>query len=251
MKHIVMFSGGVGSWMTAKRVSERYGVENVVLLFADTRIEDEDLYRFLRDAAANVGAPLVHVADGRDPWKVFHDVKWLGNARIAQCSHLLKQKPCRKWLEANCDAASTVVHVGIDWTEVNRLPAIVEGWKPYGVEALLTVAPLLSKTQIIAALKAEGIVPPRLYGMGFPHNNCGGFCVRAGHAQFKRLLETMPERYAHHEREEERLRKALGKDVAILRDRAGGDTKPLTLKDFRERNQEVDQTDWAGCACFA
>ena len=43
IKHLVMFSGGVGSWAAAKRVVERHGTEGVVLLFADTLIEDEDL----------------------------------------------------------------------------------------------------------------------------------------------------------------------------------------------------------------
>ena len=51
MQHVVMFSGGAGSWMTAKRVAEKHGTDNLILLFADTLIEDEDLYRFLDEAA--------------------------------------------------------------------------------------------------------------------------------------------------------------------------------------------------------
>jgi PP-loop superfamily ATP-utilizing enzyme len=38
--HVVMYSGGVGSWMTAKRLIEERGKKGVVLLFADTLIED-------------------------------------------------------------------------------------------------------------------------------------------------------------------------------------------------------------------
>jgi 3'-phosphoadenosine 5'-phosphosulfate sulfotransferase (PAPS reductase)/FAD synthetase len=63
-----MFSGGVGSWAAARRVVEKHGTEDLVLLFADTLIEDEDTYRFLREAAANVGGQLVEIADGRTPW---------------------------------------------------------------------------------------------------------------------------------------------------------------------------------------
>jgi hypothetical protein len=58
MKHVVMFSGGIGSWGAAKRVAASHGTECMTLLFADTKIEDPDLYRFLTDAAANIGAPL-------------------------------------------------------------------------------------------------------------------------------------------------------------------------------------------------
>ena len=66
--HVVMFSGGVGSWMTSKRVADKYGVENLHLLFADTLMEDEDLYRFLEEAAENIGGKLIKIVEGRTPW---------------------------------------------------------------------------------------------------------------------------------------------------------------------------------------
>jgi len=124
-----MFSGGKGSWAAAKRAVDRYGVEDVVLLFADTTVEDADTYRFLKDAAHNIGSELIVVADGRDPFTVFKDNRWLGNSRLAHCSTELKVKPCRKWLDANA-ADDAVLVVGIDWTEMHRLPAIQRGWAP-------------------------------------------------------------------------------------------------------------------------
>lgn len=66
-KHVVMFSGGIGSWAAAKRVAERHGTADMVLLFTDTKTEDEDLYRFIDEAAADVGAPLVKIADAERP----------------------------------------------------------------------------------------------------------------------------------------------------------------------------------------
>ena len=39
------------------------------------------------------------------------------------------------------------------------------------------------------------IEPPRLYLLGFPHNNCGGACVRQGRAEWERLYKCFPERY--------------------------------------------------------
>lgn len=68
--YVVMYSGGVGSWAAANRLPAG---SDVTLLFADTGIEDEDTYRFLYESAANVGAPLVEIRDGRTPWQVFHD----------------------------------------------------------------------------------------------------------------------------------------------------------------------------------
>lgn len=267
MKHVVMFSGGIGSWATAKRVAEQHGTDDLILLFADVKGdtvdphigEDEDCYRFIQDAAVNVGAPLVRIADGRNIWQVFKDRKFLGNSRQANCSTSLKQIPCRKWLEENCpDPDQTTVYVGIDWTEQQRLPKIEKAYLPYTAKAPLCDPPYLDKKSLIAWAKSEGLEPPRMYAQGFPHANCGGGCVRAGQGQFRILLNQNPERFAVWERNEQEVRDFLGKDVSILRDHRNGGV-PLTLRAFREREQENntpvpslfdDDEEVGGCGCF-
>lgn len=263
MKHVVMWSGGITSWATARHVIDQHGTENVTLLFADTNAEDEDLHRWNREAAAQLGMELVRVADSqeRDPWQVFEDKRWLGNTRIAQCSHVLKQEPCRDWLTANTAPGDTVLYVGIDWSETHRIPAVRKGWEPWQVEFPLTEPPYRDKEQWFAEASTVGLHRPRLYDLGFAHNNCGGACVKGGQAQWARLLEVFPERYARVEAHEEKMRRLLGKDVAILRDRRGGTTKPLTLAALRERIENrkqdqpdlfslVDTQDEGGCGCF-
>lgn len=94
LKYVVNFSAGLCSWLAARRVAEQFGVENVVLVFADTDYEDLDAYRFLVQAAADVGAPLYPIRDGRNPWQVFHDVRFLGNTRIDPCSKLQLAGSC-------------------------------------------------------------------------------------------------------------------------------------------------------------
>lgn len=252
-KHVVFFSGGVGSWAAAKKVSEQVGPEQTILLFADTLIEDEDLYRFVDEVAVQLGVEIVKLVDGRTPWQVFRDNRWIGNTRTAHCSQELKTEQCEKWVRANCDPALTTLYMGIDWTEEHRLVRARARWKGWSLEAPLCSPPYMTKSDLLAALVESGIQPPRLYSLGFPHNNCGGFCVRAGQSQFALLLKTFPERYAEHELEELALRDHLGKDVSILRDRRGGDTKALTLRALRERIQakeEIDPYDWGGCGCF-
>lgn len=248
-----MFSGGAGSWGAAKRVAEEHGTGDLTLLFADTLIEDGDLYRYLPEAAANVGGELVRIEEGRDPWQVFFDRRFLGNTRVDPCSQVLKRDFMRRWLEQNCDPASTVVYLGFDWEEAHRAERAAPRWEPWKVEAPLLDPPLVSKRELMDRLREEGIEPPRLYGLGFEHNNCGGFCIKAGQAQFRHLLLTMPDRYRYHERREQELRDYLDADVAILRDRQGGDLRPLTLREFRERLETqpslFDSTDGGACSC--
>lgn len=262
-RHVVMFSGGIGSWMTARRVQQQHPNESMVLLFADVKGdnpsphagEDEDTYRFIRDAADQIGAPLVWINEGRDIWQVFKDRKFLGNSRIANCSQELKQKPCREWIDANCDLDRTTIYVGIDWSESHRLPAIEKAYLPFTAKAPLTEPPYLDKAQMIAEAERLGLTPPRAYGWGMSHNNCGGGCVRAGQAQFALLLRVHPERYAYWEEQEQGVREHLGReDVAILRQTSNGVPQPITLRRFREQitSQTVlfDEFDVGGCGCF-
>jgi hypothetical protein len=263
VRHVVMFSGGIGSWAAASRVIERHGRDDVVLLFADVggdrsnehEAEDADTYRFINDAAVQLGVELVTVKDGRTVWQVYRDRRYLGNSRLAVCSHELKQKPTRRWLEEHCAPASTVVYVGIDWLELHRLGPIQERYRPYRAEAPMTEPPYIDKAQMIAAAKQAGLTPPRAYAAGYPHNNCGGFCCRAGQAQFRLLLRQNPERFAYHEREEQEFRQFLGKDVSILRDWKN-DAKPLTLHELRKRVEAdeqlslFDEFEFGGCGCF-
>lgn len=253
IKHLVAFSGGVCSWAAAKRAVEKHGVEHTVLLFADTKMEDEDLYRFLDEAAANVGAPLVKIADGRNPWEVFKDERMIGGGMKGAdpCSKKLKRQFMDKWFKANC-TPETITYVGLDWNEQHRLVRLRNAAPERLWEAPMVEPPYLEKRQMREWLEREGICPPRLYGLGFPHNNCGGFCVKAGQAQFALLLKTMPERFAFHEEQERQMQEYLGKEYTVLTETKNGHKYFLPLSELRRRVEQqvpLDMFDWGGCGC--
>jgi hypothetical protein len=250
-----MFSGGVGSWAAAKRVAERHGTADLTLLFTDTKMEDEDLYRFIDQAAENVGAPLVKIADGRSVWELFFAERMMGNSRADLCSRILKRELADDYLAEHFTPEDTTVYVGIDWSEKHRIDRLAELKRPWHYEAPLCDPPYLTKRDMLRILKAEGIEPPRLYAMGFAHNNCGGFCVKAGFGHFANLLRMMPERYAFHEAKEQEFREMVGRDdIAILKrqpNRTG--SVPVTLRQLRqeiEAGKQVDMFDLGGCGCF-
>jgi hypothetical protein len=249
MKHLVMYSGGIGSFMAAKRVVNKHGPSDVVLIFADTRIEDEDLYRFLEEGVKYLGATLIHLVEGRTPWEVFHDERFLGNSRIDPCSKILKRQFIRKYLDRNHNPHSCIIYLGIDWQEIHRFDKAKKYWEPYRVEAPMCESPLVTKDEMLSELISLGIKPPRLYEMGFPHNNCGGFCVKAGQANFKNLLKHFPDRYLYHEEMEKHLQHYLKKDVTIMRKMEKGVTRNLSMKELRQLEQ-YDKDDWGGCNCF-
>ena len=111
MTYQISFSGGLGSAISAILAFEN-GLD-FNLIFADTLIEDEDLYRFNDDISKAVGKKIVHPKDGRTPWDVYVDKRWIGNTRTAHCSTELKTKQVKKWLEENAAPDDPLV-LGMD-----------------------------------------------------------------------------------------------------------------------------------------
>lgn len=261
MRHVVMFSGGVGSYAAAKRVAQRHGTADMVLLFTDTRTEDPDLYRFIGEAAADVGAPLVTIADGRTIWELFRDVRFLGNSQVAPCTTRLKRDVADKWLAENCDPAHTTCYVGIDWTEAHRFDGTPTrkglrrakaemGWR---FEAPMCEAPFLAKWQMMRMLDDAGIRPPAMYADGFSHNNCAGTCVKAGIGHWTHLWRTRPATYLRAEREEEAFRRDIRPDATILTETVSGVSRGLPLRELRQRicgGAQIDMFAVGGCGCF-
>ena len=121
------------------------------------------------------------------------------------------------------------------------------------LEAPLCEPPYENRLSTLILLEKSGIELPQLYKEGFPHNNCGGFCIKAGISQFLLLLRTNPVSYAYHEQQEELMRKKLG-DVSILSQKLKNKRVPLTLKQLRLRTMEESALfptdEWGGCGCF-
>lgn len=249
-KYIVQYSGGITSYWAARRAVEKHGVDNVLLLFADVKIEDPDTYRFICDTLADLKCNYRRVADGRHPYEVFRDERFLGNSRVDPCSKILKRQLLARWITRHCDIENDVVVYGLDWTECDRLTG-VEKRSPWKCWFPLTEPPYLLKTDMLRMCRDRGIEPPKMYAMGFEHNNCCGGCVKAGQAQWALLYKTMPERYAWHEEQERLTREHIGKPVTILKRTENKVAIPMTLTEFRERVQanDYDMFDWGGCGC--
>ena len=253
--HIVSYSGGIGSAITADMICKEYGKDNVVLLFADTLIEDDDLYRFNKDVINLLGWWFGRIADGRTPWQVFNDVKFIGNSRIDPCSKILKRDLIKKWIRNNYTPDNCVIWVGIDCSEEHRLNPVVMNNLPYQYRSILIEKNMfLTPQDKLMWCEENNIEVPRLYKMGFPHNNCGGFCIKAGLTQFAKLYQLLPEVYMENEQQEQEAIKNNPNLRPFLVKTIKGVKHYLTLKDYREqyledKNYEEDKYEYGGCGC--
>lgn len=160
MRTIVSLSGGAGSWAAGRKHVDQHGRDGLGLLFTDTLCEDQDTYRFLIAAAANLLGitlpasflpaiedfpawedrtaykayvlalaartmrlmPNMHwLSNGEDVWDVFERSRFLGNDRRDPCSRVLKRETADRWLSDNCDPTDTVVIVGLGPDEPERM----------------------------------------------------------------------------------------------------------------------------------
>jgi hypothetical protein len=255
MIYLVNVSGGLTSFEALKRTLDRHGKENTHAYFADTLIEDWDLYRFLMDQERFFGIKIERIVDGRTPWQVMKDQRCITMQSMAPCSKILKREAIDS-VVASRYAIGTYTRVfGYEWHEIDRMERLAASIAPDLAWFPLAEKPYVDHCHISNYLESIEIAVPRLYTLGFQHNNCGGGCVKAGQAHWAHLLYTLPETYALWERQEEKIRQYLKKDISILKDRRGGRPKPMTLKAFRLRleagDTDYDKEDWGGCGCFA
>lgn len=266
MKYVVNVSGGLSSYEALRRTLAAHDRRDVEAVFADVRGdstnehdgEDADTYRFLADIERLLDVPITRLVEGRTVWEVLRDERAIsmlvnGN-RVSPCSKKLKRELLDGYVESRYGPDECVQVIGYKWHEQRRMDQIRRFRAPYLVAFPLAEAPYVDDCHIAAALLGQGVEPPRLYQQGFPHNNCGGFCIHAGQAQFALLWRTNPARYAYHEAQEARFHADVREDVTILRDRRGGESRPLSLREFRQRLEadgEYDAHEWGGCGCFA
>jgi hypothetical protein len=269
VKYISNFSGGLCSFFSSLRLVQEYGPSNVVNLFADVLIEHKDLYDFNRRSEDLLGVPITRISLEISPWQLFRKEGLIGNDRSPICSIRLKRQPLNDWMDANFELDSrqqnafygpATVALGFDFTEWNRVNDFQNAHPTWRVLAPMTEAPIWDKCRMIREAEKLGFKTPELYALGFPHNNCGGACVKAGISHFVHLYKVLPAKFIEweneelHTQEEFRIRGISNWQFTILKDRRGGITRPLTLRSLRfriEAGEKFPEDDWGGCGCAA
>ncbi|MGB1816914.1 MAG: hypothetical protein ACPHJ3_16265 [Rubripirellula sp.] len=247
----VRVSGGAASSVAWKRCLDKYGHDRVRPVFADTKTEHTDLYRFLDDCERAFDQKIERLCDGRDIWDVFdaHGIMRIPKAGNAcKASIELKQKPLDKWFKSSdCDA----IAVGIEFLEPERIAAFTNRLSGTVLFPLCD-RPLLSECEIVEEVRKWGIDPPQLYKDDYTHNNCGGFCILAGLGQWAANRKRDPDGFAYHADRERRFNEKTG--FPILRDQSGGEVKPYTLDQLAKDQDEGREfpDNWRSqCGCMS
>lgn len=238
MKHIASFSTGLSSAVMVERLLARYGKDAVTVVCMDTLIEDDDNYRFSQDCMFRWGVDFVWLREGRDPYQVGADEHVIPNQKLAPCTRRLKIEPFTDYLAGL--TGPITIHIGFDFSEAHRCAATDKNYNAlgYATDYPLMWKPIEFRPYVQVAREDWGIEPPRMYGLGYTHANCGGRCVKQGKGDWLRTLAHFPERYAASEEWEREMRKnETNADYAFLRHQEAGQVRPMTLQELREQHE--------------
>lgn len=255
--YIVNLSGGLSSAVCLLRLYETVAATDIYAVFADTRIEDPTTYPFLDQLEAVTGIPIHRITDGRTPLDIFQEQGVFTLQSYAPCSKILKKAVIEKHLLEVFGPKETrdLTHVfGIAWDEAHRAERLEKVYAPEKTRFPLMKAPYLWHADMVKVLEEKGLTIPRLYTLGFAHNNCGGGCVRAGQAPSALVYTKLPEVYDRWLAMEEAVRASTGKDIAMMKRIVNGKAIPLPLsmlKNEQERARCSATNDYGACGCFS
>lgn len=213
---IACFSGGVTSAWACGWALNQFPREDVALLFHDTKEEDSDTYRFIKDMATALRMSITERSDGRSVTQIIHDEEAIPNNRMAFCSRILKAEQGRKYVqELRAGGATEIVKVlgftAGEWQRIQRSTIHAEA------DGITVRFPLVengvTKQQAYDWCVAYGVRPPRMYRWS-EHANCVGG-ARGGRAYWLKVKENAPEVYAQRSALEEQYGHTFNKGISL------------------------------------
>lgn len=239
---VVGFSGGVTSAWCAGWALRTFPRDQVDFLFHDTREEDEDTYRFIREMALALGKPVLNWSDGRSVTEVFRDENAIANNRMAFCSRILKAEQRDRYFAYLRESGVTEIInvVGFSPRETERIQrAFIRG-----VAAGYTVRFPLKETGTTKQQAAEWCVQtmrvrlPRMYEWS-EHANCVG-CVRGGKAYWLKVRESRPDVFAQRSDLEREFGHTILKDTTL---------EQLVITGLKRKVRQRESIDIGACEC--
>lgn len=267
VRWVVSVSSGASSAVAAERTMAKYGKDNVDLVFADTKHENADNYRFLDDLEKRWGKKLIRLADGRTPEQVWDDKAIIPNDMLAPCTYELKLKLIIDYVkQLRAEGYAVVMCVGMslkDTRKKSKLAANYPEWmnKRYPGRLLATAVnwsksklayvefPALWKQtdanvelfDVFQTLRSLDIRLPSMYADGFESANCDGDCPKGGIKHWVRVYRTRPQIFRHRAEWERNKRKdPRFANYTILTRQVNGETVNVSLDELAAEIEAKD-----------
>jgi PP-loop superfamily ATP-utilizing enzyme len=220
-KIIGWWSGGITSAVACRIAVDLYGPENVRIIFIDTKNEDDDTYRFMKDCSDwyKIKIETISSVKHKSIQEVWLRYKALNNAKGAICSSEMKRQVRETW-EKNNTWGNQVF--GFEMDEYKRAKSMVLN-HPQTKPIFPLMMYGLSKKKCIEIVQDAGIKVPNMYSLGFLNNNCFKTgCVQGGIGYWQKMKKDFPDKFENMAEMEHKITKLKGKPVTMLKDQSKG-----------------------------
>lgn len=188
---IAWFSAGCTSAVACKLALDKYGAENVRLVYIKIDSAHSDNARFIADCERWYGKKIevIQSEKYKDQFDVIKKTRFINGPNGAACTAKLK-KDVRSLFEKQNPFNHQVFGFELSKKEVNRAVRFKEQ-NPHTKPIFPLIERRISKKEAMFILRENGIKLPKMYSIGFKNNNCIG-CVKGGMAYWAKVRKHFP-----------------------------------------------------------
>tara|TARA_Y100000034_G_C6760723_1_gene338785 strand:+ start:43 stop:804 length:762 start_codon:yes stop_codon:yes gene_type:complete len=238
---VVWFSCGAASAVAGKFAVKKYG-DKVDLVYCDTGGEHESNISFLHECEKWYDKEIIILKNPKydDHFDVVRKKKFITNQYgFAYCTHELKIN-----MRTDAGYCDSINIFGYTCEEEKRAKKL----KEHSMD-MITEFPLVdnavTKEDCLGIIWQQGIKMPRMYELGYSHNNCIG-CVKGGMGYWNKIRKDFPDAF----KKMSKIEREIG--VTVLKYRSGekeGERMYLDELDPKAGNINTDTQISCGIDC--
>jgi len=190
-KIVCWFSCGATSAVATKIAINRYGKDNVRVVYFDIKSAHEDNERFIKDCEKWYGIKIERIKSKKydSQFDVIQKTNYVNGAKGARCTLELKRLVRKEW-EKNNTYTNQVF--GFEYTpkEIERANRLQRD-HAYTLPIFPLIENRIDKIEALVILERANIKLPKMYLIGYPNNNCIG-CVKGGIGYWNKIRVDFP-----------------------------------------------------------
>ena len=188
IRTVVWFSCGAASAVAAKYAVKKY--KNCEIVYCDTGGEHPSNKQFLKDVEKWIGKDITILKNHKyeDHFDVFEKTKYLYGNLGSRCTVELKKK-----LRLDYQRADDIHILGYTYDEKGRADKFENRNPELSVDWIL-VENQITKENCLGIIWQSEIKMPKMYDLGYNHNNCIG-CVKGGMGYWNKIRKDFPDHF--------------------------------------------------------
>jgi 3'-phosphoadenosine 5'-phosphosulfate sulfotransferase (PAPS reductase)/FAD synthetase len=186
------FSAGITSTVATLKAIEKFGLENVDIIFFETGNHHPDNERYIADCEKLFGKKITTYQNEKyaDIYEVFRDRRFINSPYGAPCTKFLKKRMRQVW-EKDHDWKHQVFGFEFQGREMKRAERFSKNY-PHTKAIFPLIEDEMTKEDCINLIQSHGIVLPQMYLLGYSNNNCIG-CVKGNMGYWNKIRQDFPE----------------------------------------------------------